>query len=154
MTEVRFYHLTTKTAEQALPEILGKALETGRRAVVRAADDKAAERLSDLLWTFRPDSFLPHGTKRDGFAADQPVYLTAGDENPNGADMLVLADIGAAAGGAPPAGFALCCDLFDGNDPAAVAAARARWKLCREAGCSLTYWRQNERGGWDKKEAA
>lgn len=153
MTEVRFYHLTTKTAEQALPEILGKALETGRRAVVRVADEKAAERLCELLWTFRADSFLPHGTKKDGFAADQPVYLTAGDENPNGADMLVLADIGGAADGAP-GGFALCCDLFDGNDPAAVAAARERWKRCREAGCNLTYWRQNERGGWDKKEAA
>ncbi|MCK9910392.1 DNA polymerase III subunit chi, partial [Microbacteriaceae bacterium K1510] len=38
-----------------------------------------AERLAAIdlaLWTYKEDSFLAHGTAKDGFAAEQPVYLT------------------------------------------------------------------------------
>mgnify|MGYP003348043354 CR=1 FL=1 len=30
-------------------------------------------------------------------------------------------------------------------------AARDRWKKLKEAGHTLTYWQQNERGAWEKK---
>ena len=43
-------------------------------------------------------------------------------------------------------------DLFDGNDEAAVAAARGRWKAAKAAGHSLTYWQQGARG-WVKQGA-
>jgi DNA polymerase-3 subunit chi len=146
MTEVRFYHLRTKRLEQALPEILTKALQGGRRIVVRAPDADAVERLNEQLWTFNADAFLPHGSKTDGFAPDQPVWLTDGDDNPNKADVLVLT--GGAAG--DPSGFTLCCDMFDGNDEAALAAARTRWKTYKDQGFTVAYWQQNDRGGWDK----
>jgi DNA polymerase-3 subunit chi len=41
-------------------------------------------------------------------------------------------------------------DLFDGGDPAAVAAARQRWTAARAGGHTLTYWQQGPRG-WEKK---
>ena len=41
-------------------------------------------------------------------------------------------------------------DLFDGRDDTAVAAARDRWKAGKDAGHTLTYWRQTDRGGWEK----
>ena len=53
MTEVRFYHLETKPLEQALPEILTKALEQGRRVVVQVPDKKTAAYLNDKLWKQR-----------------------------------------------------------------------------------------------------
>ncbi|MCB9987925.1 MAG: DNA polymerase III subunit chi [Rhodospirillales bacterium] len=148
MTEIRFYHLTVKALDQVLPEILTKALSTGRRAVVKTVDERQAETLNAHLWTWRPDAFLPHGSAKDGFAADQPVWITTIDENPNKSDILILAggvvsdQVGA---------FDLCCEMLDGNDAAAVKAARVRWKDYKEAGYGLTYWQQTDTGGWEKK---
>jgi DNA polymerase-3 subunit chi len=148
MTEIRFYHLRTRTLEQALPEILTKAMGQGRRVVVRTPDMATAERLSDHLWTWKPDSFLPHGMRGDDFADRQPVWLTNIEENPNSADVLVL------TGGAQTettASYALCCEMLDGADENAVTAARQRWKTYGEQGFSVTYWQQNEKGGWEQK---
>ena len=47
--------------------------------------------------------------------------------------------------------FSLCCELFDGNDAAAVTAARERWKEYQEAGSKLTYWQQTPAGSWEMK---
>ncbi|MCB9990349.1 MAG: DNA polymerase III subunit chi [Rhodospirillales bacterium] len=148
MTEIRFYHLQTQSLEQALPQILGKAYAGGRRIVVRTNDAAAAQRLNDHLWTYRADSFLPHGSAKEGYAEDQPVWLTDRDENPNKADVLIL------TGGTASeklSDFTLCCELFDGRDELAVTAARSKWKTYKDAGFDLTYWQQNEAGGWDKK---
>ena len=148
MTEVRFYHLQRRTLEQALPKILEKVLERGWRAVVLAGSPERVDALNQHLWTYDPSSFLPHGGARDGFAAEQPVRLTADEENPNGATVLVLVD-GVTSGAM--GSFDLVCDLFDGNDGDAVLAARERWKICKAAGHALTYWQQNDRGGWEKR---
>lgn len=149
MSDIRFYHLTTQTLEQALPAILAKALAGGRKAVVRFAEEKDVGHFNDHLWTYAPESFLPHGAVGDGHAEEQPVYLTATNENPNGADMLVLCN----ALDVPDniAGFALCCDFLDGGDDNAVAAGRARWKAYKAAGHAITYWQQTETGGWEQK---
>lgn len=147
MTEIRFYHLKTQGLEQALPGLLAKALGTGQRIIVKTADDDAAEKLNDILWTHNPNSFLPHGTKKDGFAADQPIWITADDDNPNGAAILILTQ-GAAC--EDMTAFTLCCEIFDGQDPDAAQNARARWKLYKEKGLTLTYWQQSA-GGWEKK---
>lgn len=154
MTEVRFYHLQRRTLDQALPPLLEKALGRGMRAVVMAGSEERLEAFNQVLWTWDPASFLPHGSRRDGFAAEQPVWLTTATENPNGATLLVLTD------GADPArdggeagfpGFTLVCDLFDGNDGEAVAAARERWRRGKAAGHAMTYWQQSATGGWERK---
>jgi DNA polymerase-3 subunit chi len=149
MTEVRFYHLQTKAPEQALPAILAKALEQGRRVVIRLPDMSAAQRLDEFLWVWNPDSFLPHGVRgdKDG-GADQPVWLTDGDDNPNGATVLIL------TGGAPAndiGAYDLCCEMLDGRDAASVESARARWSDYKAQGFATTYWQQNEKGGWVQK---
>jgi len=148
MTEIRFYHLQTQSPDQALPLILSKSLERGQRVGVKLPDEKEAERLCDLLWTARPDSFLPHGTKKDGNGPDQPVWLTAEDDNPGLADTLVL--IGGASSD-KVADYFLCCEFFDGRDDAALRAAREKWKAYKDSGHEVTYWQQTEKGGWDKK---
>ena len=104
--------------------------------------------LNGILWTFDPDSFLPHGSARDGNAAAQPIWLAEDDDNPNGATVLVLVD-GVASGRLDA--FERCLDMFDGNDPDAVAAARQRWSEAKAAGHALTYWQQTESGGWQAK---
>lgn len=145
MAEIRFYHLTRARLEQALPAILQKAVERGRRVVVRAGSPERAEALDTALWTFDPAAFLPHGRLKDGTEKDQPIWLTDADDNPNGADMLALVD------GAPmPEGqaYTLICEMFDGNDEAAVATARARWATYKAAGHDLSYFQQDDDGRW------
>ena len=147
MTEVRFYHLTRTGLEQALPQLLERALQRDWRAVVMAGSDARVEQLNQHLWTYDDKGFLPHGSAKDGYAALQPVWLTASDENPNGAHVAFLVD-GAATD--RPAAFGLIAEMFDGNDPDAVQAARQRWKAYRQAGHELTYWQQDARGRWKK----
>ncbi|MFQ5772948.1 MAG: DNA polymerase III subunit chi [Kiloniellaceae bacterium] len=145
MTEVRFYHLTRTTLERALPQMLEKTLERGQRAVVLAGSKERVEALNALLWTYNDRSFLPHGSAEDGHGEHQPIWLTDRDERPNGAEVLFLTD---AAASARIGDYVRCAVLFDGNDPDAVAAARAQWSAFKEAGHEVSYWQQDEAGRW------
>ncbi len=149
MAEIRFYHLTARTFEQTLPVLLDRTLQRGWRAVVRVGSEERAENVAGHLWTYSKEGFLPHGTKRDGFAEEQPVWITDQAENPNAAQVLFLGD-GAESDG--DGAFATVCDLFDGNDPEAVQAARGRWKRLRDAGHTLVYYQQDEAGAWSEKQ--
>jgi DNA polymerase III subunit chi len=147
MAEVGFYHLLSMPLERAVPRLLERARSQGHRIVIRAASSERVEHLSALLWTYDETSFLPHGSARDGNPASQPIWLSDQAENPNEASMLILVDgVDAEDLGA----FSRCADLFDGNDPAAVEAARRRWRRAQADGHALTYWQQTETG-WEKK---
>lgn len=148
MSDVRFYHLTRSSLEAVLPVMLEKTLSREQRAVVLAGSPERVEALNGHLWTYRERGFLPHGSDKDGFAEDQPVWLTETDEKPNGAQVLFLAD---GAVSARLADYEVCAILFDGTDETAVAAARAQWKDCKAAGHEVTYWQQSESGAWEKK---
>jgi DNA polymerase-3 subunit chi len=145
--EIGFYHLLSTPLERALPRLLERAVGQGLRAVIQAGSPERVEHLNSLVWTYDETGFLPHGSARDGSAAQQPIWLTDRAENPNGATILFLID-GVAADDL--AGFARCIDMFDGNDPDAVVAARGRWRAATAAGHTLTYWQQTEKG-WEKK---
>jgi DNA polymerase-3 subunit chi len=148
MTEILFYHLQRHPLEGVLPILIEKSLERGWRVVVQAASEERVEALDAHLWTFRDDSFLPHGTWREADAPQQPVLLTVRDDNPNGAAVRFLVD------GAPvPAdagGYQRIVLLIDGNDPEAVAAARERWSEGRAKGFEVTYWQADEHGRWQR----
>src|SRR5271165_4187589 len=123
MTEVLFYHLKGQTPEQVLPALLQKSLERGWRVVVQASSDERVEALDAHLWTWRDDSFLPHGTARDAEAAEQPIVLTASEDNPNGATVRFLVD-GADLSdnlAEQSGGYERIVMLFDGDDQDAVA---------------------------------
>ncbi|HUN44908.1 MAG TPA: DNA polymerase III subunit chi [Stellaceae bacterium] len=147
MTEIGFYHLLATPLERALPQLLERAHAGGHRVVVMAGSAERVAYLDSLLWTYSEASFLPHGSQHDANASRQPIFLTARDENPNDATMLVLVD---GAESASLGGFARCCDMFDGNDAAAVEAARRRWSAAKAAGHALTYWEQTGTG-WQKR---
>jgi DNA polymerase-3 subunit chi len=130
-----------------LPKLLERALAEGHRIVVMASSPERVDHLDDLLWTYNDASFLPHGSVKHGNAERQPIWLTTEDENPNQASILVLVD---GATSERLGAFARCCDMFDGNDEAAVTGARRRWKDAQAAGHQLTYWEQVE-GKWEKR---
>jgi DNA polymerase-3 subunit chi len=148
MTEIGFYHLTRTGADQALPQLLGRTLEAGQRAMVLCGDAERVAALDASLWlSARPD-WLPHGSAATGDAALQPIWLAHEDiPAPNGARFLFLLD---GAESTHLAGYERVFDLFDGRDEAAVAAARRRWMAARVAGHGLAYWQQTAQG-WQKK---
>lgn len=146
--EVWFYHLERSSLEQVLPDLLEKTLARGWRALIRAHTPERVEHLDSLLWTFRDDSFLPHGVDGEPMAERQPVLITRGAQNPNGASALFLID---GAEGGDLAAFERCVLIFDGADAGAVEAARASWGHFKGEGRPVTYWRQGEAGGWKKQ---
>jgi DNA polymerase III subunit chi len=147
VTEVWFYHLERTGLDQALPELLEKTLARGWKALVRAPGSERIEHLDGWLWSYRDDSFLPHGLEGEPNAERQPILLTTGVENRNAAQALFLLD-GAELG--PLEGFERCMVLFDGRDEAAVTEARRRWSAAKAMGCVCAYWRQAGRG-WEKQ---
>jgi len=151
MTEIGFYHLQRSPLERALPKLLEKVLEAGKRAVVVAGSEERVEQLNGVLWTYRPDGFIPHGSAKDANPEAQPVWLATAPENPNGAGILVLTDGATPDGIDSFGGFERCLEMFDGNDDTAVAAARERWIAYKAAGHDVVYYQQTESGGWEKK---
>ncbi|MBC9180195.1 DNA polymerase III subunit chi [Pseudoroseomonas ludipueritiae] len=147
MSEIGFYHLTRTPMDQALPKLLGRVLAQGARAVVRVGEPERLAALDSSLWLCQDPDWLPHGTPQTGQADLQPIWLTTEDEAPNGARFLFLVD---GADSARLGEFDRVFDLFDGQDDAAVAAARRRWSAAKAAGHVLTYWQQGARG-WEKK---
>lgn len=147
MAEIGFYHLTRSSVAEALGQLLGRTLAAGQRAVVRLRDGEAVAAFDRALWEVQDPAFLPHGSEASGDAALQPIWLTAQDEAANGGRFLFLPDgadttlIGSAA---------RVFDLFDGNDPDAVEAARGRWRKAKGEGHTPVYWRQGPRG-WERQ---
>jgi DNA polymerase-3 subunit chi len=146
--EVLFYHLERQPLERVLPNLLERTLARGWRAVVQAGSEERLDAIDQALWTYQDDSFLPHGQRKAGHAAKQPVYLTTGPETPNGAGVRFLVD-GAKA--ETFKGFVRIVYLFDGADDDAKSIARQEWSAAKAAGCAVTYWQQTEDGRWERK---
>ena len=148
MTEVLFYHLERASLEKTLPALLRRCLERGWRAVVEVGSEERMRDLDSHLWSHDDASFLPHGTAADGHEAEQPIYLTTGADNPNGAGVRFLVD---GASTDKFEGYERIVFLFDGADEEATATARDAWKAALAADADATYWRQDERGKWAKQ---
>lgn len=148
MAEVLFYHLMHVPLERVLPDLLERSLQRGWRAVVQVGNEERIEALVSTLWTYKDDSFLPHGTREDGSPEAQPVFLTHADENPNHANVLFLVD------GAEPGDltyYERVVLMFDGNDVDAVTRARTHWQKVKAGGYDATYWQQTDAGKWEKR---
>lgn len=148
MTEILFYHLTESKLEEALPALLEKSVERGWRVAVQTPDEERRDFLDAHLWTWRDDSFLPHGTDAQEMPDRQPVLLTATTANDNGARVRFLVD-----GAEPPdvSGYERVVFIFDGYDNAQLEGARGHWKRLKGEGHNLAYWQQTPERRWEKK---
>ena len=147
MTEILFYHLEAQPLERVIPVLLEKTLERGWRAVVEAGSSERAEALDALLWTYRDESFLPHGQGGGPHDAHQPVLIVSDQSNANGAQVRFFVDRAVPKSGE---GYQRLVYMFSGHDPDAVAEAREAWKALRD-GNDVTYWQQDPGGRWAKK---
>ena len=145
--EIWFYHLERSSLDQVLPTLLEKTIERGWRAMIKSSHSHRLDEVDETLWTFRDDSFLPHGRADQPHAERQPVLLSETGENLNGAQALFIVDdaeLGVTEG------FERCFIIFDGRDEPALQNARGRWKALKGQGANLAYWRQTDEGRWEK----
>lgn len=146
---VDFYHLEKTSLDTALPMLLEKAHEVGQSVLIKTEMAERSDYLNSLLWTYKPDSFLPHGVEKDGFPEKQPIFITHKDNyNPNESTLCVLVD------NLPVPlddNFTRVLYFFDGRNPESLSKAREEWKRVSAAGVDKFYWKQDENGRWENK---
>lgn len=149
MTEINFYHLQQSPIEKTLPKLLEKIYGSHMKAVVLIENEEKLKEIDSQLWSYSQSSFLPHGCEKDGFEKDHPIWLTTRLENPNDASVLVVIEGEEIK---DFTSFDKCLNLFNGYDEEAVRQARRRWQSYLKQGHTLTYWSQDSKGAWQKKD--
>lgn len=148
MADALFYHLTESRLEDALPALLERSLARGWKVVVQVGTEERRDVLDTHLWSYSDESFLAHGLEHEPSAELQPILLTTGSDNANGASIRFFVD------GAEPAtleGYERLIFMFDGHDQAQVDAARKHWKTTKNSGFAATYWQQKPTREWERK---
>lgn len=69
--------------------LLEKAYQRGHRVFVYCESKENAERLDELLWTYKDDSFIPHNLQGEGPEPPPPVQIGYGAE-PRGFNDILL----------------------------------------------------------------
>ncbi len=137
-----FYHIEHTSLDAAIAPLIEKCLERRWRVVV-VGHDETLERLNKGLWTYREDSFLPHGRARTD-AEKHPVLLSTEAVATNGAKVALLLDGSDAATDQ----FERVLVVFDGGDETARGKARQQYKAATDGGVAARYFQQERGGGW------
>ena len=83
MTRVDFYlleHAPAGGRDLATCKLAHKAFRLGHRIYILTPDSDHAAKLDQLLWTFSPGTFVPHGLNSDETA--DPLAVVIGSEEP------------------------------------------------------------------------
>ncbi|MGN5374096.1 DNA polymerase III subunit chi [Sphingomonas hankookensis] len=142
--KVDFYHLTRSPLDRVLPRIAQRLHDDGERLLLLSDDPGQRRHLDLLLWTYAPDSFLPHAEAGAGDDALQSVLIASEPTDVNAARNIAIVD-------GRWRDDALTYDRafhFFGEDH--IAPARAAWKgLADREDVERRYWRQGD-GGWEQ----
>jgi len=134
MTRVGFY--VVQAADQAqrmqvAARLADKAFQQGHRIFINAVDESQARSLDELLWSFRPASFLPHGLHGQEHA--DSIAIGWGQEPENHNDLLINLQLNI------PRFFSRFARVAEvvTQDPASLEALRESWKFYQERGYQL-----------------
>ncbi len=108
-----------------------KAFQRGHRVFINANDEAQASELDELLWNFRPASFLPHGLH--GQEHSDTIAIGWGQEPDNHNDLLINLQLAI-----PPffSRFARVAEVVT-QEPSSLAALRKSWTFYKERGYQL-----------------
>jgi DNA polymerase-3 subunit chi len=134
MTRVGFYVVQGAEPDKRLEvavRLADKAFQRGHRIFIHAVDEKQARVLDELLWSFRPSSFLPHGLH--GAEHSDTVAIGWGQEPHNHNDLLINLQLEI------PAFFSRFQRVAEvvTQDPASLDALRASWTFYKTRGYQL-----------------
>ncbi|CAN5496318.1 DNA polymerase III subunit chi [soil metagenome] len=143
--QVDFYHLTVTPLDRALPQIAEKVVASGARLLIVSESEAQRAALDRLLWTYAPESFLPHACAGGPGDAEQPILLSDAPEPTNAASNIALAD---GIWREEALSFDRAFHFFDSER---IVEARDAWKsLADRADVARNYWKQGETGRWEK----
>ena len=137
MPKIIFIEVTESRMEVSACQIAERTYLRGDRLQITAADQQQAARLDDLLWTFKPDSFVPHGFF--GGEKDEllpPVVITTEPEKIPGFESLLMLDYCPVE---TVAQFSQAIHLVIVDNRERLAASRDYWIQLKEAGFSLSH---------------
>ena len=145
--EYWFYHLEHASIEAVLPQLLEKTRAKGWQALVKMSEARLPD-LDKYLWTYRDDSFLPHGRDDEPMSDQNPICLSSTIKASDKAECVFLLDqaeieLSDAA--------QRCIVIIEGQKADSVTFERARWKRLKATEAIMSYWQQNDRGEWQKK---
>lgn len=134
MTRVGFYVVQARGHSERLHvavRLTDKAFQRGHRVFINAADEDQARRLDDLLWTYRPASFLPHGMQ--GEEQSDTIAIGWGQEPEGHDDLLINLDLKI------PDFFSRFSRVAEvvTQDPANLDALRRSWTFYKKRGYQL-----------------
>lgn len=92
---VDFYLLNGSEADEAsllVCRLLEKAYLRGHRVFVYCTNQQEAEKLDELLWTFKDNSFIPHNLQGEGPEPPPPIQIGYQDEPRGFNDILINLD--------------------------------------------------------------
>ena len=142
-----FYHLEHASLEAVLPQLLEKTRAKGWQALVKMSENRLPE-IDKYLWTYRDDSFLPHGRDDEPMSDRQPICLSHVASESGAAQCVFLLD-------QTDIVFSemaeRCIIIIEGQRSESVAYERARWKALKETDAIMSYWQQDDHGDWKKK---
>ena len=90
--QVDFYLLqpdSDLTKELLLCRIVEKAYKLGHKIFIFCASQEYAHNLDELLWTYKPDSFLPHNLQGEGPEPPPPIQIGYTTEPRGFTDILI-----------------------------------------------------------------
>lgn len=137
MPEVTFYVLASADEQQRLLfvcKLVEKAYRMGNFCYLLAENDAQAQKLDDLLWTFRQGSFIPH-QRYDGSLPefDKTILIGVAEPPPSWQQIVVNLSL---------RGFSAfehverILEVLD-DDPDIKAEGRARYRRYLQAGAKL-----------------
>lgn len=91
MTRIDFYIMQASTEQERMQlsvRLCEKAFRQSMKVMLLTADADAEQQVSELLWQYRPESFLPH---MGAAAADvhTPIVVSSGSDHPLQHDFLI-----------------------------------------------------------------
>jgi DNA polymerase-3 subunit chi len=147
--EVNFYHLVSSSLLEALPKLLEQILSKDYKVLVLCVDKEQMKALDEKCWTYSSNVFLPHATIDDPYPDEQPILFSLNLDNINKANLLV--NLGKEID-LEKLSFSKIVDIFDSKYEAELAAARKRYKLYSNKFYKITYYKQNDKGRWEKNK--
>lgn len=91
MTQVEFIKLKRPEKARILCELSEEYYLKGQRVLVMVQDENQGMTLDRFMWTWKKGAFVPHIFCTGSVDChDEPVAISAGEKNPNGAQVLLL----------------------------------------------------------------
>lgn len=132
LTRVEFIKLKRPERARILCELAEEFYQAGKRVLVMVQDDNQGVTLDQFMWTCKKGAFIPHVYDNGSVDChDEPVVIIAKEENPNGAEVLLM--------GVPCSTdfirhFQHVIDFAETFDDSRLEESRERFKAYRELG--------------------